>query len=162
MPSSLLVKAVGGALLAVAFGLQTSAQGRVVMEAVPSFGWAGLPTEFCSSEEVALYWIRGLFKNVLELSKGLIFLLLCCPRSGGPMARLGRHSIYPYLLHPIALEWCGPLLNVTPPACQLLVLPLAVTVLLASWPVRLVFGIFLEPRWLERLLAADERSGKSE
>jgi len=157
LPQTKSTAALGWLLLAVLFCAQESLQGRAFMAEMPSFGWAYLPKQFCGTLEVSLYWVRGLFKNMLELTKGLAFLLLCCPRSKGLISALGRHSIYPYLLHPVALQgWtvvAEAVSPVLPLQCQLLLLPVALTVLLASWPVRLVFRVFLEPSWLERLLA---------
>uniref|UniRef100_A0A7S4Q5Z8 Uncharacterized protein n=1 Tax=Alexandrium monilatum TaxID=311494 RepID=A0A7S4Q5Z8_9DINO len=157
MPMTWVTMAVGAGLLSATYAMHKSPEGLEFMDDIPSFGWAHLPVQYCEPREAAaLYWIRGLFKNALELTKGLIFLLLCCPRSNSILTTFGRHSIYPYLLHPVVLDWLGPVVKATPPACQLLVLPLVITAVLASWPVRVLFGPFLEPVWLERLLEARE------
>ena len=62
--------------------------------------------------------------SLLMLSKVLIFLLLCCPRQSGMMTRLGRNTLFPYLLHHPLL----PLKN----ACLVLLGSSAICILLCD------------------------------
>eukprot|EP00413_Alexandrium_margalefii_P047406 CAMPEP_0204594820 /NCGR_PEP_ID=MMETSP0661-20131031/52301_1 /ASSEMBLY_ACC=CAM_ASM_000606 /TAXON_ID=109239 /ORGANISM="Alexandrium margalefi, Strain AMGDE01CS-322" /LENGTH=208 /DNA_ID=CAMNT_0051605261 /DNA_START=13 /DNA_END=639 /DNA_ORIENTATION=- len=159
LPWGLRSVVVGLGLLALLLALQLSPAGMSFVDDVPPFGWAHLMTSFCGPKEVALLWIRGLFKNLLELTKGLIFIFCCCPRKRVPLlSHVGRHTIYPYMLHLYAREiWSdavGGRTGLLQRVFEVSLLPVLVAVLLASAPVRWVFGPILEPLWLERLLGS--------
>jgi len=161
MPA-LLGTACAMGFLAAIFALQTEPTLRAFQRDVPIAGWAHLVTDFCEPASMRLLWLRGLWKNTLELTKGLLFLA-CCPRSSGLISKLGRHTLYPYLLHPVAMHWFDQLLAFLPhelhSAWKHAAAPCLLTAVLASWPVRAVLGVFLEPSWAERWLAARRELG---
>jgi len=159
----------------VAFGLLFvfETHGTAFMRGIPSWGWApdvkhGLESGVLSHPGAWLFWVRGFFRNVLEFTKCLIFLLVLCPREWSLPSELGKHTLYPYLLHYTALGLCEPwwhrvvTLEHSTRGCLLWLLALVwlftLNVLLASWPVRYVFGPFYQPAWLESLCVAQPRS----
>lgn len=148
--------------------------GEALLRDLPYWSWAGeghvfdKQQEVCGGLESALIWVRALFRTVFEMTKCFIFLFAVCPRGRVPViSDLGAHTLYPFLLHyafatglnrwlrvpaeGVALSIAGWLLLwvVTFAATAALVL------VLATPPVRTVFSVFLEPVWLERLVAAD-------
>jgi len=180
-PASLLISLL---ILVTICAVQCSAAGRAFMENVPYFGWstgqpAYNPWETKSIMQpgqshvvVMTFWVRGLFRNTLELSKGVSFLQLCPQTYWRPFSSTGQHSLYPYLLHLIILRVFldAPMLACFRPfagasaAAATAALPRVVSVAswlaavsivvllavaLASWPVRVVFRPLLEPAWAE-------------
>jgi len=151
--------AIAAALLAAVFALQARPEGQAFQSDMPVAGWAHFVTDFCSTASIRLLWLRGLWKNVLELTKGLLFVA-CCPRGLGPLAYLGRHTLYPYLLHPAAMHWSDKFMHFLPAethsAWRFAVAPLLLAAGLSAWPVRALLRVFLEPTWAEKYLAARE------
>merc|ERR1712176_1033901 len=91
---------LGFALFACFWCFQTGQAGRTLMSSIPLFEWVGIPS--CGFSSDALFWLRGNFRNVLEMTKGMIFLILVCPRSRCFMTIYGQYSLYPYLLQGLA------------------------------------------------------------
>merc|ERR1719491_2230065 len=113
-----------------------------------------------------LFWVRVLAGTSLEILKSIVFLFLVCPRGPTLFTDAGKHSLYAYLLHAFVLPWLGKAAVMTPwlkdriaMALPLKVIVVAVDILicggacamLASWPVRSVFGLILEPTWIRHL-----------
>lgn len=153
---------MSGGLLAAILSVQMSAAGRAFVSEIPVAGWPHLVTDFCTVDEARMFWVRGLCRNALELTKGVLFLI-CCPRSPCFMTELGQRTLYPYLLHPVAMYWCEKVFHGLPNTfadrhnyLKLFVMPCILAAALASWPVRPIFRVFLEPAWLERILGACE------
>lgn len=174
--------ALGFTLLGLILVVQYSSHGHQFLSQIPRYGWidpvstkynhwlpmSHSPVDFCSPWEHALFWIRGLFRNILELSKGLIFIILICPRHKGPIADMGCRSLYPYLLQFFlvphffrAVRACDQEMIfagfVVPEVWRIrlgwtaaFVFSLLTNVLLASHPVRAVCRFLLEPTWLEK------------
>lgn len=144
--------------------------GQVVLGDLPSWGWAGDPTleadiAHCGAGEAGLIWMRGLFRNVMELSKTLIVVFFVCPRQRLPgITDAGAHLLYPYLLQYAVLEIQNGVmkgsfhyLEVSAAAwvgiwAAQFTSTLLVVVCLGSPPVRFAFSALLEPRWVERLV----------
>mmetsp|Transcript_19530 Transcript_19530/g.31312 ORF Transcript_19530/g.31312 Transcript_19530/m.31312 type:complete len:491 (+) Transcript_19530:68-1540(+) len=119
--------------------------------------------------EASFLWARGLARNVFEISKGMIFLLMICPRGDCFISAAGRFSLYSYLLHGPATLLLPWLLSRWLPGLVFGTLPIQIGVwlgvfaastfvawILASRPVRYVAGVFLEPVWAEKCFAATE------
>lgn len=148
---------LGVALIGALFYTEGSATGRAFMSGVPTQGgWAG--KDFISVQESGLFWAREiLFFNTLSIVKTLIFIVLCCPRVSSFMSDLGQHSLYPYLLHLQFIEPIARLLSLagielTSSSLIELAVSIPLCTLLATNPVRKVFGVFIQPMWLEYLL----------
>merc|ERR1719401_1555251 len=158
-----------------------SKSGLSFLSDIPFYSWGhleGPPDGYCSFGAFSTFWLRGLFRNALEVSKGLVLILLCCPRQDNMLSRLCQYSLYTYLLHP----WCQDFVNMGIKiydwrphptaassatfqwACVLgaIAYAFAMNVFLTSWPVRKVFGPILEPAWLERLFGVEPKESKAE
>merc|ERR1712048_168143 len=140
--------------------------------------WMKQPANPCSGLSWYLVWIEGdLFENALTLTKGLVFLLLLCPRSESWLSIWGRRSLYCLLIHQPLMElqltwfadkaagdWLIPL-----PSQDWYVVLLAwmlqlvwcttLTILCSSLLAEKVFGFIVEPNWAPTLL---ERLGHLE
>eukprot|EP00929_Paragymnodinium_shiwhaense_P108378 TRINITY_DN74695_c0_g1_i1.p1 TRINITY_DN74695_c0_g1~~TRINITY_DN74695_c0_g1_i1.p1 ORF type:complete len:477 (+),score=44.94 TRINITY_DN74695_c0_g1_i1:148-1578(+) len=176
VPYSWRVIACGSAFMIVLLLLEALPPGFDYMEDTPKYGWApdqpsfwwGRQPAICSTGGRWAVWIRGaVFRNALELTKALVFLICVCPRSPSFMTELGQYSLYPMLLHEpimklqliwfaednawtmphpangalLTLAWIGQIAFAT-----------LVTVVFAMKPVRAVFGCIIEPVWAERLV----------
>lgn len=104
------------------------------------------------------YELRSMGRYLLWMS--LLFSM--CPKQECFLSRIGKHSIYPAMLERhvcycayFALNWmhlphsfCYPsnayLEDMLPPC-----LAVALCAVLATWPVRMLFRVLLEPMWLE-------------
>jgi len=136
---------------------------------IPIWGWAGRAHQ--SDLSGALYWLRGLFRHTFELSRGFVFLFLCCPRSPGRMAEWGQRSLYAYLLNNIFLTDFCRLVHVPSSSTQagqtvqiviLVTLSFSLVALLSTAWVRELFRPILEPVWLENFLCGvPETKGKT-
>lgn len=129
---------------------------------VPIWGWAGVAHHGGLAH--GLYFLRGLFRHVFELSRFFAFLVLgVCPRGSSVLSNLGQRSLYAYLLNgplvhdlfkmvhvPVSPYYLGKLIQWE----ALVVLSVFITLLLSAAPVREVFRHILEPVWLEQLLDA--------
>ena len=138
-----------------------------------TYGWFWASSEFEATRQLMsegeplafrLYWARRAAKNVLEIVQALVVLLTLVPRSTRWFTHLGRHTLYAFLLHELALGWRNRLIALLP-LPVVTSTPLHVVVLasqyafcvalcagLCSRPTRRVFGVFLEPGWLSRIL----------
>lgn len=119
---------------------------------------------FCNDGDMWVFWFRGLFRHAWELTKGLALMLCCCPQRQTFFTDWGRYSLYPYLNQLVLLRAIWPWARwptvfvdnwstwwaVGLSWVLFSVLVLAVIALLASWPVRPAFALFLEPEWLWR------------
>jgi len=169
----------GVTLLLATARWEFSDTGLSFLNGIPFYSWGhteGPPDGYCNFAAFSSFWLRGLFRNVLEVSKGLVLILLCCPRQENLLSRLGQYSLYTYLLHP----WCQDFVNKGIQiydwrphpnakssvefqwACVFgaIVYAFAMNIFLTSWPVRTVFSPILEPAWLERLFAAETKESK--
>eukprot|EP00928_Gymnodinium_smaydae_P058310 TRINITY_DN41519_c0_g1_i1.p1 TRINITY_DN41519_c0_g1~~TRINITY_DN41519_c0_g1_i1.p1 ORF type:complete len:475 (+),score=30.82 TRINITY_DN41519_c0_g1_i1:60-1427(+) len=130
------------------------------------FGWNEVsgPRYFCTYTSMSVFWFRGLFRHAWELTKGLILCFLCCPRTRTPYTKWGMNSLYPYLLQLFFLRliehvypdlwpaflkghfnvWWGVAVSWT----LYWAVMVAVVALLASWPIRPLVALVLEPEWL--------------
>jgi hypothetical protein len=172
----------GGSLLFLVGYWEFSTTGLHMLAEIPYYSWGpteGPPDGYCSFGAFATYWLRGVFRNTLELSKGLVLILFCCPRQDSLLSRLGQYSLYAYLLHP----WLQALMNdklmmrtwrphptahssaTFQYACLIgaVAHALAVNLVLTSWPCRVLFRWIIEPTWLERLFATEPaaKAGKT-
>lgn len=158
---------LGILLVALCFYVQSSQIFTGFFSQIPLYGEMTI-IPGCGKWDLLL-WTPCLFRNVFELSKGLVILLCFCPRSRCIMSEWGENSIYPFLLHRMVIfhRWQYML----PPAtfCQQSFLGLGLltysafcTALLATRPVRMVFGILLEPLWLEGLLGLRKKAAPHE
>jgi len=157
--------AIGVGLLAGLLALTSEFSVKTFLNDIPGWGWSeelsigyGWPDARppCSSVEAFFFPFRGLFRNLMELTKTLIFLILCCPRSEGIMSNLGRNSIYPFLLHLLVLHmvkhWMGHAYSLILQYWMgSIAVAILMNVLLSSNPVRAVFRVFLDPAWIEQL-----------
>ncbi|CAE7232657.1 unnamed protein product [Symbiodinium natans] len=106
------------------------------------------------------YWtflLRGCLGYLLMFGKIAVFLVFCCPDVATVITPLGRHSIFPYLLHYPAVPVYRHLMHqalsssrVTYTAqAHVWVLALLLSILavsiLSSTPVRALFGCVLQP-----------------
>jgi len=176
LPQTRISIALGVILLGSLCAVQTCEASRWLMDGIPVHDWAAdAPIETVDGVKLVawrVYWFRGLFRNMLELVKCLVFLLLCCPRSPGFTADFGKHTLYPCLLHfSIVLScrhwWDGAAEVRSLPMVGLIWISvfawsLALTVVLASWPVRYAFGIFYEPRWVESFYLNSKLKGETD
>jgi len=165
-----------GSLLAVAiftlssFSLGASSVGNI-MDEIPACAWTG--EDFYESHvfkdpsiftQTPFFWLRGLFRNLVELTKGVIFILLFCPRSDGRLAQMGSRTLYPYLLQFLMITY----VNCSSDTCaswyiaythhfrwlHLLAGSCLITGCLTLWPITAIFGVLLEPVWLDRAFIA--------
>jgi len=117
-------------------------------------------------EEMARCFFLAMFRNILELTKSCIFLVLCCPRSKCLCSDFGMYAIYPYMLHQLALDLFGyrllsqlsqsvATLPALPAKCTLyaahFAMAIALNVGLATWPVRSVCWPLFEPTWIDEV-----------
>lgn len=117
-------------------------------------------------ETMAHCFVLALFRDILELMKSCIFLVLCCPRSKCWCSDFGMYAIYPYMLHQLALDLCGyqlfyelsqniSTLPALPEQCTFyaahIAIAIALNVVLAAWPTRSMFWLLFEPTWIDRL-----------
>jgi len=155
---------LGAGLLGSALCLEASKTGAALVDALPEYEWTGLVL-WNSPSKAAFFWIFSLSRNVLELLKGLVLLLLCCPREESALAAMGRRSLYPYLLHgpfvwlsvwllsPVSSGFKSASLTSQASAWFVaLAFSFAVVVLLSSAQLVQLFRPFFEPVWLGRLL----------
>merc|ERR1719163_502973 len=155
--------ASGVALLALVGYWEFSASGLQILGEIPFYSWGateGPRDGYCSFGAFATFWLRGVFRNALELSKGLVLILLCCPRQDSLMSTLGQYSLYAYLLHPwlqafmndalMMREWRPHPTAHSSAAFQYACLigafahALAVNLILTSWPSRVLFRPIIE------------------
>jgi len=176
---------LGGAVMFTLLLLETA--GWCFMEDIPKYAWSSgqraewwrYQAEPCTQIGMWLLWIRGaVFRNVLELTKTLIFVFCLCPRSSSFMSDLGQYSLYPMLLHvpimKLQLIWLrGSDADESIPypenaflvvLCYLgqLSFCFALTVLLSSKAVRSVFWVFFQPTWVEVFMDRDEEAVASQ
>jgi len=158
---------LGSSLLLGFFLLEGGEAGRPFMAQIPMYDWNSMPS--CGAASDALFWVRGSFRTMLEMTKGLIFLIFVCPRGNSFITPYGQTSLYPYLLQGLmgqevqlvqfVLFYFGK-----PPQLIGLIEVLAnsffINVVLGTWPCRKVFGILLEPTWLQDLLATPDDPAK--
>jgi len=177
LPASLgpATLAFGVAALCLIGCWEFSGSGLAFLGDIPYYSWGpleGPPDGYCSFSAFSTFWLRGLFRNILELTKGLVLIFLCCPRQESLLSKLGQYSLYTYLLHP----WLQDFMN---EALQMhswrphptghssatfqwvcfvgsLLYALSMNMVLTSKPCRAVFGYLLEPAWLERLCAVPD------
>lgn len=125
--------------------------------------------QYVGLREFRLYFWRGLFVNLFETSKGMIFLFMVVPRTENRFTKYGQQSLYAYLLHPFVLYLFErlpfihhnvPLVLELPFWCFLLAFSFGIAIGMSSEPVRAVFKVFLEPAWLEEILF--EPSGRQD
>jgi fucose 4-O-acetylase-like acetyltransferase len=154
---------LGCILLASCFYVQSSQMFMGFSSQIPMYGEMVIPgnnflESSCGKLELLL-WIPCLFRNIFELSKGLVILLCFCPRSTCIISEWGENSMYPYLLHRTMIfhGW----MYIQPPAAfstwallglGLMIYSVFCTAILATRPVRMIFGVLVEPSWLEKLL----------
>jgi len=169
-----LMIALGAGMLFAIAVWEYSESGLAFLVEIPYYSWGsiyGPKGGYCDIGSFATYWLRGLFRNVLELSKGLVLILLCCPRSDNYFSNLGQYSLYTYLLHPWfqsvmngplrMTEWRPHPVLGDPPAYQWYCLCLGilyafvVNVICTSKLARSVFSVVLEPAWVERLVGVE-------
>jgi fucose 4-O-acetylase-like acetyltransferase len=166
---------LGGLVLAVCFYVKSS---QVVMNfesQIPAYGEIVISEKNYSSEGncskwALLLWTTSLFRNMYELSKGLVILLCFCPRSSCSISEWGKNSIYPFLLHRVVFFYRWQYMQAPAALSEQLLLGLGLlmyctlcTAILASRPVRMILCVFLEPLWLESLLGLHKESpGESE
>lgn len=120
-------------------------------------------------EEMARCFFLAMFRNILELTKSCVFLVLCCPRSKCLCSDFGMYAIYPYMLHQLALDLFGirllselgqkvAMLPALPAQCVFyaahFAMALAVNVGLATWPVRSVCWLLFEPTWIDKVMSS--------
>lgn len=163
---------IAGSLLTVAifmlssFSLGASSDGNI-MDGMPGFGWNG-EVPFWNYVH-PIFWLRGLFQNLVELTKCVTFILLFCPRSDGLLAQMGCRTLYPYLLQYLLMTYvscssgtCASWYMAYTHHFRWLHLFLGsclITGCLTLWPITAIFGIFLEPVWLERAFIAISKRG---
>jgi hypothetical protein len=135
----------------------------------PWYHWSGQQPP-CTTKGRWLLWLRGaVFRNALELTKCLIFLLCICPRRPCFMSTLGRYTLYPMLIHEpfmsLPLKWFAnepDAWSMPYPEKSAALLALAwlgqfafaftLTLLLSAWPARMIFSVFIEPAWFEKFV----------
>jgi fucose 4-O-acetylase-like acetyltransferase len=169
-PSSLRAHVLGFVLMLLLFGLTTFEILPSNPKDIPAFGWTGKNGNWIDKGSRAdpFFWLRGQFRNVLELIKGLIFILLCCPQSSNIFSDLGRHTMYPFLLQAIAIpfynllgleigDWAAKsLLGIGFRLVLWICIAFLISAALSSWPVRLVFRPLFEPRSLMQFVEKDK------
>lgn len=184
---------LGSAILGCIFAFGLTDLGIHFLIDLPMWGWSAdlyqQQLAACGAYEASLIWVRGLFRQWLEISKSCLFLFLVCPHGNkGLVTELGAHTIYPFFLHyAVALlaVQCFASSGLSVPSAPLQLLGVGsgiilvarwavvwsamfaaaacvVALLSAKW-VRMVFAPCLQPRWLEALLAQgpDRRGGGS-
>eukprot|EP00931_Biecheleriopsis_adriatica_P073063 TRINITY_DN47423_c0_g1_i1.p1 TRINITY_DN47423_c0_g1~~TRINITY_DN47423_c0_g1_i1.p1 ORF type:complete len:276 (-),score=14.69 TRINITY_DN47423_c0_g1_i1:27-803(-) len=153
--------AFGIAGLLLVLSLHTSAAGSKFIDKIPYFSWGHYISSFCTAADVRLFFLRGMFKNIFELTKGIMFSACFCPRTKTFCTPAGQKSLYPYLLHmTVVRAW----FRMKAPhqaasatwTCEVFLLPFVIVILLASSPVCKAFGWFLQPEWLERAIGAKD------
>lgn len=170
--------AMGISLLVATACWEYSASGLSFLADIPFYSWGnfeGPPDGYCDFTAFSTFWLRGMFRNALEMSKGLVLILFLCPRADSFLSRMGQYSLYTYLLHP----WCQQLVNMGIKyydwrphpnalsslsfqwACVFMAMGYAccMNIFLTSFPVRTLFGPILEPVWLERLCGVETKAG---
>merc|ERR1712048_1116404 len=110
-----------------------------------NYSWVRLRTEYCTATETASFPLRVFAKNLMWSTEALILIFLCSPRFWSPLATIGQHSIYPYMLHTTALVlWARFRDALAPwPLVQEVVWhsgPLVLAWFLTTKPVRVIFG----------------------
>eukprot|EP00929_Paragymnodinium_shiwhaense_P114222 TRINITY_DN82566_c0_g1_i1.p1 TRINITY_DN82566_c0_g1~~TRINITY_DN82566_c0_g1_i1.p1 ORF type:complete len:509 (-),score=38.72 TRINITY_DN82566_c0_g1_i1:239-1765(-) len=163
-------------MIAICF-LEASPTGLAFMSQIPKHYWAKdqpwfwweNPETVCYTGENWIMWIRSvIFRNALELTKGLIFLCCICPRRESFLTEWGQYSIYPMMLHQYitsqqSLVFEGSHADLTAPYPSnrgLIILAwmavvafcFGLTAVLSTKLVRLIFGPILEPVWAEKLV----------
>lgn len=133
-----------------------------------------LPRLNCGSE-----WLLSFVHRFVRYEIGIFLLmgLLAWVPSSSRMAEYGRHTMYPYLLHPWIFQlWLLPFLNdhltifigtlgaVSKGgyvwALSILFAPV-LTLALSTGPVRLLSGFLIEPTWLGTLMLSQSKSKPS-
>jgi len=158
--------AFGTTLLIVFWIIETSHTGQAFMNDIPiQGGWSS--QLFQSAADAGLFWTRQLFFNIYAITKTCVFMLLCCPRGANFASDFGRHSIYPYLLHvpcvPL-LARCLDLVGISLLGSHMTeyLAGFVLTTLLATWPVRAVFWVFLEPSWLQDWILIEDPADEAQ
>lgn len=160
-----LHKALLGALLLLVFlCLEASEIGEALADVLPEYEWEGLVL-WHTPLRATFFWLFSFARNLLELSKGFVLLLLCCPRNESVFAVMGRRSLYPYLLHgpfvwmnvwllsPVSSSFVSTSLVMQALAWSAALALATISVMLLSCAqVERVFGPLLEPAWPSRLL----------
>lgn len=131
--------------------------------------WPLVPRDHCGSE-----WTLSFVHRLVRYQLGALLLLglLAWIPSSSAMAQYGRHTMYPYLLHPWIFQlWLLPLMNRHLPALLgslgafsaggyiwtlAVILAPVLTMALSTAPVRFLTGILIEPTWLGRLILSTE------
>ena len=119
-----------------------------------------------------LYFVRRWAKTAVDLVQGLAFFLTLCARNTTLLSEWGKYTLYLFLLHFSFVSWLSRIAKLvslpvsTSAAVHLLFaisfgMPVLVCFgmiwMLTTLPVRKVYGLALEPTWLQLLLTkADE------
>ena len=149
------------------------------MDGIPKWGWgAKSPTvssRHCGFSEQVAFVFRGIFKNMYGWTSVFVIILFLCPRTEWMCSRLGKYTLYAYILH---FEVEDELRAVTTHVISSLIgqefletsweysfsilcrlcAPFVLTAVLCSWLVRLVFWIVVEPVWLTRVFRKTTRT----
>lgn len=165
----------GALLLFMIFAVGFTYTGIHFLLDLPMWGWSGSTFQAqevqCGAAEAAFIWVRGLFRNVLELTKSCLFLFFVCPHGHkGFITDLGAYTIYPFFLHYtvaiLEVRLVGQLSFPIPwgltPAQRCaagwflqIAIGFVVVALLSTRAVRILFGPVLQPKWLEKVMAVD-------
>lgn len=166
--------AAGVAMLSLIACWEFSTSGLNFLSEIPYYSWGafeGPHDGYCSFGAYSTFWLRGAFRNMLELTKGLVLILFCCPRQDSTLSKLGQYSLYTYLLHPWFQEFMNEVLMMhswrphptvhSSMAFQWscvagsIFYAIFMNLVLTSQPCTLIFKYILEPAWLERLVAVE-------
>jgi len=170
---SVTQRAVGIALLAALFSLEQAASTEGIMRHAPKYLWDHPSPGYGA----ATLCVLNLFRDALEVTRALLFLLFLCPKGAGMLSEFGRHSLAALVVHMpfmpglyqiwkrmcrklgdggyevLGLEF-GPLAGgLAAWVCCVLVVAPFFALISSHWCQRLT-APFLEPLWLERLLLA--------
>jgi len=168
IPMGLARNALGAMLIFALYSLQNSEQGQTFMREIPFQGWSHLSgrLEQCDFLEVSLFFLRGMFRNLLESTKSLLVILMVCPQGQGRLQIWGRNSLQVYLLHRVPSELLMRIVGVDlyraslhqvpyrlpysiVPELALVCCFMLLACVLASTPVSFALGWILNPVWLE-------------
>lgn len=174
-PSSCVI----GALFFVAvFGWGATSAGGAFLDDVPWWSWNKPEDGWmeqrapCGGTEASFFWVRGMCRNAVEMTKTLVFVFLLIPRGRmGFISDLGSQTLYPYMLHYSVVRLQNRLINIPEgfqaPNFVWVLMWLAeftfcflVVSALSSAPVRKTFKVLFEPTWLEEIMGAPKEEAK--
>jgi hypothetical protein len=118
-----------------------------------SFGVNGAG-EFSINYDSYFFWLRGLLRNAVEITKAVLFLVFLCPRSHSHLTVMGTRCLFPYLLQWLAIVPIAACMAPLHSTFRFPLVSILTVVCLSSWPVYVLFRPLLEPRWCERLCTA--------